>query len=100
MKGVVIQQVQVLPEELTVHLGSYGAGAVGDRHDCSLRTEVRERRAATRRAVTRVNSEQAPQDCRGRRPGLNAGKAAEVRLTPTARVGLSAGVVETARREG
>ena len=33
VKGVVIQQVQVLPEELTVHLGSYGAGAVGDRHD-------------------------------------------------------------------
>ena len=33
VKGVVIQQVQVLPEELTVHLDSYGAGAVGDRHD-------------------------------------------------------------------
>ena len=27
VRGVVIQQVEVLPEELTVHLGSYGAGA-------------------------------------------------------------------------
>ena len=27
VEGVVIQQVEVLPEELTVHLGSYGAGA-------------------------------------------------------------------------
>ena len=33
VKGVVIQQVQVLPEELAVHLGSYGAGAAGNRHD-------------------------------------------------------------------
>ncbi len=32
VKGAVILQVQVLPEELTVHLGSYGAGAVGNRH--------------------------------------------------------------------
>ncbi len=31
VKGVVIQQVEVLPEELTVHLGSYGAGAGGNR---------------------------------------------------------------------
>ena len=31
VKGVVIQQVGVLPEELTVHLGSYGAGAGGNR---------------------------------------------------------------------
>ena len=31
MEGVVIQQVEVLPEELTVHLGSYGAGAGGNR---------------------------------------------------------------------
>jgi hypothetical protein len=30
VKGVVIQQVQVLPEELTVHLGSYGADAAGN----------------------------------------------------------------------
>ena len=31
VEGVVIQQVEVLPEELTVHLGSYGAGAGGNR---------------------------------------------------------------------
>ena len=31
VEGVVIQQVGVLPEELTVHLGSYGAGAGGNR---------------------------------------------------------------------
>ena len=31
VEGVVIQQVEVLPEELTVHLGSYGAGAAGNR---------------------------------------------------------------------
>ena len=31
VEGVVIQQVEVLSEELTVHLGSYGAGAGGNR---------------------------------------------------------------------
>ena len=31
VEGVVIQQVEVLPEELTVHLGSYGAGTGGNR---------------------------------------------------------------------
>ena len=77
VKGVVIQQVEVLPEELTVHLGSYGAGAGGNRRVRSLRTEARCSRAATRRAVTRVNSEQAPKDCRGRRPAVNTGKADE-----------------------
>jgi len=37
VKGVVIQQVQVLPEELTVYLGSYGAIAVGNCCGRSLR---------------------------------------------------------------
>ena len=31
VEGVVIQQMEVLPEELTVHLGSYGAGTGGNR---------------------------------------------------------------------
>jgi hypothetical protein len=31
VKGGVIQQVQVLPEELMVHLGSYGVDAMGNR---------------------------------------------------------------------
>ena len=32
VKGVVIRQVQVLPEELMVHLGSYGADVMGNRY--------------------------------------------------------------------
>ena len=76
MKGVVIQQVGVLPEELTVHLGSLATeqvrGATAASEASGQRLDVVELQHDGR-AVTWVNSEQAPKDCRGRRPGVNAG---------------------------
>jgi hypothetical protein len=64
-EGAVVQQVKDLSGELTVRPSSYGRGRgnkAGDRPAEASRKGVRGSRAATRRAATRVNPEQAPKD--------------------------------------
>lgn len=48
VKGASLQPVQVRPEELSVHLGSYPGGGKGDRLVEALGTAVRVRRAGKR----------------------------------------------------
>lgn len=64
LKRCVIQQVQVLREELAVHPRSYGAGASGSGRIRNLRKKF-EQVELQIDDVTRVNFEQAPEDCRG-----------------------------------
>ena len=52
--------VQVRPEELSVHLGSYPGGGKGDRPVEAPETRAREGGSASVRAATRVKPEQAP----------------------------------------
>jgi hypothetical protein len=51
--------VEVQPEELSVHLGSYPGGGEGDRPVEALGTKAREGGLASVRAATRVKPEQA-----------------------------------------
>jgi hypothetical protein len=77
MKGPGLLQVRVLSEERMAHLGSCGSGFPGQ--PGRLKPAVNgaaERRPANPRAETRVNPEDAPKDCCGRRSVLNAEKAA------------------------
>jgi hypothetical protein len=66
--------VKVLPEELTVHLRSYGRMAE-DRHEAA-RTTVFHGKAGEHAGPTRVNPEQASKRCRECRPSYRKGKAA------------------------
>ena len=52
VKGVLTQPVEVRPEELSVHLGSYPGGGEGDRLVEALGKDVRARRAASVWAAT------------------------------------------------
>jgi hypothetical protein len=69
--------VKVLPEELTVHLRSYGRVATSNGRYRAVRTTVLHGRAGKRAGPTRVNPEQASKDRRREcRPSYRKGKAA------------------------
>src|SRR5215216_4659202 len=74
VQGGAFSQVKVLPEELTVHLRSYGRMAE-DRHEAA-RTTVFQGKAGKLAGPTKVNPEQASKRCRECRPCHREGKAA------------------------
>lgn len=77
MKSLSLLQVKVLSGERTAHAGSYGGGWSGQPgHAKPSGQKAAQRRSATPRAGTRVNPEQAPKGCCGRRSALNTEKAA------------------------
>jgi hypothetical protein len=82
-------------------LGSWRAVWPGDWPDRSLATKAALGGRASRRAVTRVNPEQAlDQWSCGCRPAQRTGKAVRTGKRPTQAPVRSAGVVGTARRDG
>jgi len=98
VKGAALQPVQVRPEELSVHLGSYPGGGEGDRPVEALGTRAHGGGSANVRAVTCVKPEQAPKGVTRAPSRLQNGEGR--RDSPSnrpERTGSLAGVLGTAR---